>query len=116
MTSIASKMLRDAAGLVSGPRADTHGDILSSYKGVARIWSAYLINNKSRLLTASDVASMMELLKITRRQSGQHNPDDYVDGAGYAAVSLECKERELADEQSPLATEIMKSTGDKKTR
>ena len=33
---------------------------------------------------------MMELLKIARRKLGRFNKDDYIDGAGYAAVALEC--------------------------
>jgi hypothetical protein len=31
----------------------------------------------------------MELLKVGRRLCGSFNPDDYIDGAGYAAVAGE---------------------------
>ena len=41
-------------------------------------------------LTGADAANMMELLKIARRKAGAHNPDDYVDAAGYAAIAHEC--------------------------
>ena len=39
---------------------------------------------------------MMELLKIARRKLGVFNPDDYVDGAGYAAVAFECAKEQVA--------------------
>jgi hypothetical protein len=39
---------------------------------------------------------MMELLKIARRKLGVLNPDDYVDGAGYAAVAFECAKEQVA--------------------
>jgi hypothetical protein len=40
---------------------------------------------------------MMEILKVARRKLGSLNPDDYVDGAGYSAVSYECKLAEIAE-------------------
>jgi hypothetical protein len=41
---------------------------------------------------------MMELLKVARRKLGSFNKDDYVDGAGYSAVSFECKLAEMTVE------------------
>ena len=40
-------------------------------------------------LDAHDVATLMEGMKIARRYTGVFNPDDYVDGAGYAACAGE---------------------------
>jgi hypothetical protein len=38
---------------------------------------------------------MMTLLKVARTKIGSHNPDDYVDGAGYMAIA-----GEIADDNS----------------
>jgi hypothetical protein len=38
---------------------------------------------------------MMECLKIARRYTGDFNPDDYVDGAGYSAVAGEVRAEQL---------------------
>lgn len=94
MTTAAS-ILESAGKLVSGDRQNTHGDKLQNHKAIARIWSAYLENiveagRDPRRLTGEDVANMMEGMKIARRINGDFNLDDYLDGAGYAAVAGEC--------------------------
>jgi hypothetical protein len=48
-------------------------------------------------LFGSDVANLMEWLKIARRYSGWFNPDDYPDGAGYAGVAYEVRRGEIGD-------------------
>lgn len=92
-TEIASK----AADLVGGDRAADHGDALTNYQSVAAIWNGYLlarmVTDKPRALSAEDAANMMELLKIARRLSGRANVDDYIDGAGYAALAGEIRFR-----------------------
>ncbi|MEQ8511538.1 MAG: DUF6378 domain-containing protein [Algiphilus sp.] len=40
-------------------------------------------------LTERDGWQFMEILKIARSRNGGHNPDDYVDGAAYAALAGE---------------------------
>ena len=97
MSVIASTILKDAAGLVDGPRANSHGDKRTNMQNTADIWNAMLrIKLRIRanlavsdLLDPVDVANMMEAFKIARRYSGAHNIDDYLDGAGYAAVAGE---------------------------
>ena len=88
----AQSVLKKAAELVSGDRAEAHGGMRENHDNIAQLWNGYLHNVKS--LTAHDVANMMELLKIARRKNGNRNEDDYVDGAGYAAVAYECAEQE----------------------
>lgn len=85
----AAEMLEKAAGLVGGDRAATHGDKVQNHQNIARLWTAYLQNQGSSVLSAEDVACMMVLLKIARTQLGDFNPDDYVDAAGYAAIGFE---------------------------
>lgn len=92
----ASDICAKAAELVGGDRAATHGDKVINHQHIADLWHAYLSERlwvtKNRI-SALDVANMMELVKIARRMSGGHNIDDYVDGAGYAAVAGEIAER-----------------------
>ena len=45
------------------------------------------------------VADLFELAKVARRQAGDYNRDDYVDGAGYAAIS--CELRQVIEEPKP---------------
>ena len=101
----AQSVLTKAAELVSGDRAEAHGDMWETHDNIARLWNGYLHNVKS--LTAHDVANMMELLKIARRKSGKRKEDDYVDGAGYAGVAFQCASKEIkvmfgpSDEKEP---------------
>lgn len=96
MPDTAQSVCTEAAALVGGDRNQTHGqDIKQSLEGIASIWSGVLkarqIAGRDPLsLDAHDVANMMEALKIGRRYSGKFNPDDYVDGAGYAGLAFVC--------------------------
>jgi len=90
----AAEVLAQAATHVSGDRAVSHGDKRINHACIAAVWNgilhARLIAGNNQELTAHDVANLMEGLKIARRYTGTFNPDDYVDGAGYAAVACEC--------------------------
>jgi hypothetical protein len=85
-----------AAVLVGGDREATHGDKVENHQNIARLWNAYLDWRlpEGEALTAKDVALMMALLKIARTKLGAHNPDDYVDLAGYAGCAGEIASRE----------------------
>jgi len=86
----AKAVLETALEVVGGERASTHGSMLENHINIAQLWNAYLFNKDE--LEASDVANMMELMKVARRKLGTLNRDDYVDGAGYAAVAYQCAE------------------------
>ena len=76
--------------MLGGDRATTHGNMMENHENIASLWDAYITNKfdtEAWTISALDVANMMELLKVARRQSGAHNIDDYIDGAGYAAVA-----------------------------
>ena len=88
----AKQALERALALVSGDRAKTYGSMWQNHHNIAMLWNGYLHDKDT--LTAEDVANMMELLKIARRKLGTFNEDDYIDGAGYAAVALECAEEQ----------------------
>lgn len=91
----AQEIAAKAADLVGGDRAKTHGDKVENHQNIAALWNAYLgwRLGEGGLLTPRDIALMMALLKIARTKGGSHNPDDYIDLAGYAAVAGEIAER-----------------------
>ena len=90
----AERICTRAATLVGGDRAATHGDKRRNHAAIAAMWNGFLdarrIVGRADDLDAHDVANMMELLKVARRYTGGFNADDYIDGAGYAAVAYEC--------------------------
>lgn len=92
----------EAARLVSQDRERQHGE-----KSINGQCMAYMLEavEKCRALTnhpydAEHGFNCMESIKIARRYSGQKNPDDYIDGAGYSACAGE------------VAAEPQKPTGD----
>lgn len=88
-----AKEIADKAGeLVGGERASQHGDKVENHARIAAIWNGILVaagKPTATPLDAHDVANLMEGLKIARRYLGLFNFDDYIDGAGYAAVAGE---------------------------
>lgn len=95
----AKEILVDAALIVSGLRNATHGKPERSFETIAAYWTVYLDNRRDQdaPLRGSDVAAMMELLKLAR---DQHSPqpfrDHALDGAGYAAIRGELRAKEAA--------------------
>lgn len=77
-----------AASLVGGDRERMHGEKQQNFDNIAKLWNAWLDISRTPL-TGADVATLMELLKIARRFSGDFNLDDFIDGAGYAAIAGE---------------------------
>lgn len=87
----AVEIAKQAADLVGGDRAETHGNMHHHFASVAGLWNAYLAARRDTAmpLSAADVPHMMALLKMARTQSGTFNIDDSVDGAGYMACAGE---------------------------
>lgn len=104
----ATEVLETALDVVREDRNRTHGSIRENHDNIAQLWNAYLYNNKGEI-TASDVANMMELMKVARRKMGCLNRDDYVDGAGYAAVAYECAEAEEKFRSAQLPLDLYPS-------
>lgn len=90
----AGSMLVFATGLITGDRARQNGDKVTNHARIASVWTGILHASgklpKDVFLDEHDAANLMEGMKIARRYGGAFNPDDYVDGAGYAACALEC--------------------------
>ena len=88
-----------AADLVSGDRDRVHGAKGKNFADIAAFWTTYLqrrFPGFTGVLDGTDAALMGDLLKTARTVSGKHNPDDYVDKAGYAACAGEIAGRERA--------------------
>tara|TARA_R110002020_G_scaffold92018_4_gene223117 strand:- start:1379 stop:1648 length:270 start_codon:yes stop_codon:yes gene_type:complete len=76
------EILTKASSLVSGQRAEQHGDYVKLHKRTAELWSAYLRTEVS----PSDVAFCMVLLKVARDEGGAPNEDDGIDASAYTAL------------------------------
>ena len=87
----AHEILTQGASLVSGDREKQHGDKWRNLTNTAKLVQAYMeIRRDPRLpLNALDIAWVNVLQKIARTQSGEHNPDNYVDAAGYCGCAGE---------------------------
>lgn len=83
----AIQVLDDAGVLITGARAQQHGDAYDNHSNIAAAWNAYLSPRFDGELTSMDVALMMALLKIARTKTGDLNRDDYVDLCGYASLA-----------------------------
>lgn len=86
-----AEILRTAEKYVTQDRATEHGDMEDNFTTIAIYWTIHL----GAVVTATDVAAMMALLKIARLKSGAGNLDNWVDGCGYLACG-----GELADEEN----------------
>ena len=79
------EVLDTAKTYVCGPREQTYGSASDNFGRIARLWSAYL----SVPVSASDVACMMILLKMSRLNTTPEHMDSWIDIAGYAACGGE---------------------------
>jgi len=90
----AATLLHDTAQLVNDDR-DTHGDAVENQEHIADGWTWYLrgqgILGENQSLTGSDVARMMELLKLSRACVGEYDVDHDRDVAGYASIAAACE-------------------------
>lgn len=92
----AADLLRQAAELIAGPRAELHGDMRDNHENIAELWNAFLRIRRDPVapLTGADVAICMALVKIARTQTGEYNPDDLRDAAGYCGIASELTDAE----------------------
>lgn len=85
-----------AAQLTAGERDRVHGNKLKNFGDIAGLWSGYLTRllGVPVALKPSEAAAMMVCMKVARTLAGEHNLDDAVDAAGYAAIMGELAEGE----------------------
>jgi len=80
------KLLREAAGIISGERNKNYGEPEDNLSRTAQIWSVILGMN----VTAEDVAMCMVGLKVARYgHRGGFQEDTWRDIAGYAGCGYE---------------------------
>ena len=93
-----SYVLETALGLVTGNRAEQHGDAYDQCTLAAKFWTTYLQGRGCMeddvILEPHDVTQMMVLMKMSRDILGSFNPDTFVDQAGYSALSFGIKNRD----------------------
>lgn len=77
----ASELLREAAELINGDRAQAYGPPEESFQNIAKVWSVWL----DKTITPYDVSMMMVLLKVMRGKGSFHR-DNHVDICGYASL------------------------------
>jgi HAMP domain-containing protein len=85
LTVTRSEVLDTAKDYVTKDRAAEHGDMENNFNTIARYWSVHL----DAQITPTDVAVMMNLLKVARIKSNPKSKDNWVDGAGYMACGGE---------------------------
>lgn len=85
------EILSKAKECVCGQREQDYGSPESNFELIADLWNAYLYSTEdgAGLITPTDVAMMMALLKIARIRNGGGTGDSFVDLAGYAACGGE---------------------------
>ena len=87
----AADTLRTAAEAVCGERNESYGSPIEDFRTQAEMFSSYLsrTNGNKVLVTASDIAALMILVKIAR-QAHRPKADNWIDAAGYAACGAQC--------------------------
>lgn len=89
---IAKDFALAAMNLVGGDRREAYGDAMEHYSALAKLVNGYLesVGKAAETpLNALDLVTILELLKINRRNFGPFKIDNFVDQVGYAAVAGE---------------------------
>lgn len=82
------EILNKAKECVCGHREQDYGTPESNFQIIANLWNSYLFDNEE-VISPTDVAIMMVLLKVARIKNGGGTGDSFVDIAGYAACGGE---------------------------
>jgi hypothetical protein len=87
----AAETLRIAAEAVCGERNQSYGSPADDFRTQGEMFSSYLsrTNGAKVVVTASDIAALMILVKVAR-QAHQPKADNWIDAAGYAACGAQC--------------------------
>lgn len=91
MVMTRAEILDTAKEYVTKDRAATHGEAENNFERTAALWNAYLA--EGQMISATDVAVMLTLLKVARIASNACHSDNWVDAAGYMACGGEIATR-----------------------
>lgn len=84
-----TEILNAAEKCVNGEREQEYGSPEKNFDRIAEMWSCFLADKLKELISPSEVAAMMVLLKVSRIASGNARDDSWIDIAGYAACGGE---------------------------
>lgn len=87
------EILESAIKCVCQDRQDAYGNPESNFSKIAEYWNVYLGNRINQELDGEDIAVMMALLKIARKNTGKPKMDNYIDACGYLSIAGEMSER-----------------------
>ena len=79
------QVLDTAKEYVTKDRASDHGYMEDNFNTIGAYWSVHL----GVEVDATDVAVMMNLLKVARIKSNPKHPDNWIDACGYMACGGE---------------------------
>lgn len=77
-----NSVLQEAYNLVTGARADKHGDFKDNLTRAAGIFKAWT----GKELTADEISKVMQCIKMAREISAPNERDNFVDQAGYVEL------------------------------
>ena len=90
-TNVGAGAILDAAKkVVCQERTHQHGDTVESFKVIAELWTTYLraTSKTDIIVTVTDVAELMSLLKKVRHIFGDKtNDENFTDDIGYVAIA-----------------------------
>ena len=84
-----SDIINEADDAITKDRAATHGDAEDSFTDIATLWNWWIRKRGANLLSAFDVAMMMDLFKTVRAANNPSHTDNYIDKVGYTAIAGE---------------------------
>lgn len=89
-----AEILETASSLVCGDRDRQYSPPENSFRAIAELWNAYLVNAgfEGPCLEPADVGLMMALFKVARIQTGSYKDDSFIDACGYLACAGEIAE------------------------
>lgn len=93
-------VLEEAKRCICTDRQNQYGPPENSFNYISDLWTAYMLHDKRAdvIISPTDVAIMMILLKVARTARHKSYSDNYVDMAGYAALAAELAAEEAIDE------------------
>lgn len=78
--------LQQAHNLIHGQRAVDYGSASQNFAQIAALWSALLATKLTKPITPSEVAMLMQQLKMARLVHQPGHQDSLLDNAGYAGL------------------------------
>tara|TARA_R110002020_G_scaffold73888_3_gene189498 strand:+ start:11304 stop:11651 length:348 start_codon:yes stop_codon:yes gene_type:complete len=84
------RMLDKAKELTMGDRNESYGEPYENMKRAADVFNAIT----GRDLSASEISTVQEAIKLARRKTSPTKADNYVDDMAYVGITAECVARE----------------------